>query len=161
MTLVSFNLGEIDRFVHKPDLQLSNNFLLDTDDAFSSGCQSVWHCLGDSTTAFFRTTLIRTIDCTIPIGYLLGRSPEIPERILIFCCFFLSFFSSFAPILKLISGCDTPEIHYWATWALANLCNVDRKLKALCHSTDCVNNCALNFCVTIFLLSKYSLVKVN
>lgn len=77
------------------------------------------------------------------------------------CCFFLSFFRSFAPILKLISGCDTPEIHYWATWALANLCNVDRKLKALCHSTDCVNNCALNFCVTIFLLSKYSLVKVN
>lgn len=34
-------------------------------------------------------------------------------------------YRSFAPILKLISGCDTPEIHYWATWALANLCNVD------------------------------------
>jgi len=34
---------------------------------------------------------------------------------------------SFAPILKLISGCDTPAIHHWATWALANLCNVDRE----------------------------------
>ncbi|XP_022789146.1 protein zer-1 homolog isoform X2 [Stylophora pistillata] len=34
-------------------------------------------------------------------------------------------YRSFAPILKLISGCDTPEIHYWATWALANLCNVE------------------------------------
>lgn len=34
-------------------------------------------------------------------------------------------YRSFAPILKLISGCDSPEIHYWATWALANLCNVD------------------------------------
>jgi len=34
-------------------------------------------------------------------------------------------YRSFAPILKLISGCDTPAIHHWATWALANLCNVD------------------------------------
>jgi len=34
-------------------------------------------------------------------------------------------YRSFAPILRLISGCDSPAIHYWATWALANLCNVD------------------------------------
>ena len=35
--------------------------------------------------------------------------------------------SSFAPILRLISGCDVTAIHHWATWALANLCNVDGK----------------------------------
>ena len=40
---------------------------------------------------------------------------------------FVFLFRSFAPILRLISGCDSPAIHYWATWALANLCNVDRK----------------------------------
>lgn len=34
-------------------------------------------------------------------------------------------YRSFAPILRLISGCDVTAIHHWATWALANLCNVD------------------------------------
>lgn len=34
-------------------------------------------------------------------------------------------YRSFAPILRLISGCDTTAIHHWATWALANLCTID------------------------------------
>lgn len=48
-----------------------------------------------------------------------------------FCCFTRS---SFAPILKLISGCDITAVHHWATWALANLCNVDGKLVSLWNS---------------------------
>lgn len=44
-------------------------------------------------------------------------------------------YRSFAPILKLISGCDVTAIHHWSTWALANLCNVDAEkyCKLVCN----------------------------
>ncbi|XP_048586884.1 protein zer-1 homolog isoform X2 [Nematostella vectensis] len=34
-------------------------------------------------------------------------------------------YRSFGPILRLIPKYETPAIQHWATWALANLCNVD------------------------------------